>query len=385
MDMPSDKTRVGLLSANDLTAVFSVMAEGLLVVNKERIVIALNQIGGIFLRTAPVEAVGSSLKDIFKLYKIHHNEKIPWPIDPVTTRLDFTRVTIWDRVYCENKAGMLFPITMMVTPLLKQGVQGAVILFRDASDEMRLDQAKSDFLSIASHQLHTPLTAIKLFAEMLESEEGDANRQQRKEHLELLRTSVERMIRLINDMLNVSRLEAGVFSIRPEPTDVVAFIRQALRQLQPIADKQGCTVELRESSASVGALPMDTRLFEQVIFNLVENAIRYSKSGTCYVTISITEDAKQKRFIISVADNGIGIPAADRKHIFTKFFRADNARKAQSDGNGLGLYVVKTIVEAWGGDIWFDSPIHAGTTFYVTIPADGMKEKKGTKDLLGTS
>ncbi|TSC69911.1 MAG: two-component system, OmpR family, sensor histidine kinase ResE [Parcubacteria group bacterium Gr01-1014_70] len=372
------------LDPEDLNAVFSSMAEGLVVIDNQQRVEALNQAGGVFLRIAPKQAMGMLIGDLLKLYHIEHNEQILWPVERLM-KLDITRIHIWDHIYCENKIGKLFPITMMATPLLTaHAVSGAVILFRDATDEARADQAKSDFVAVASHQLQTPLTAIKLFAEMLDQDANELSEGQRREYLQLLRSSTERMIKLVNEMLNVSRLEAGAFRIQPEPTDLVVFIKGILKELGSLAKERSCILTFSEPSESLGALLIDTALLSQVLFNLVENAMRYSTKNTRHVTIKLEKKTARGEYAIHIEDNGIGISSGDRKRIFTKFFRADSARKIKSNGSGLGLYVVKMIVEAWGGTISFTSQTGVGTVFSVTIPAGGMEPRKGIKQLIQT-
>lgn len=382
--MASRKRDTTALDPEDLNAVFSSMAEGLMVVDNQQRVEALNQMGGILLRMAPKQAVGMPIGDLLKLYRIEHNEQLAWPVEYLM-KFDITRIRVWDHVYCENKIGKLFPITMVVTPLLTaRAVNGAVILFRDATDEVRADQAKSDFVAVASHQLQTPLTAIKLFAEMLDQDTNELSKDQRREYLQLLRSSTERLIKLVNEMLNVSRLEAGALRIQPEPTDLAAFIREALKELSPVAKEHACALLFTEPPHPLEPLLIDTGLLSQVLFNLTENAMRYSHKGACHVTLKVEKNTTLGEYVIHIEDNGIGISSEDRKRIFTKFFRADNARKIQSNGSGLGLYVVKMIVEAWGGTISFTSEPGVGTVFSVTIPADGMKPHKGVKQLIQT-
>lgn len=370
------------LAPEDLNAVFSCMAEGLVVIDNQQRVEALNQMGGVFLRTAPKQAVGMLVGDLLKLYHIEHNEQVLWPVEHLM-KLDITRIRIWDHIYCENKIGKLFPVTMMVTPLLTaHAVSGAVILFRDATDEARADQAKSDFVAVASHQLQTPLTAIKLFAEMLDQDADKLSESQRREYLQLLRSSAERMIKLVNEMLNVSRLEVGVLRIQSEPIDLIAFIREVLKELASLAKEHACVLTFSEPSESLGTLLIDKTLLSQVLFNLIENAMRYSTKNICHVIIKLEKKTVRGEYTIHIEDNGIGISSEDRKRIFTKFFRADSARKIKSNGSGLGLYVVKMIVEAWGGTILFTSQLGVGTVFSVTIPAGGMEPRKGIEQLI---
>ncbi len=356
------------LDSEDLSAVFSSMAEGLIVIDNKQRVEALNQMGGILLRIAPEQALGMQVGELLKLYRVTHNEKLPWPVEHLM-KLDITRVHTWDHIYCENRIGKMFPITMVVTPLLSaDAVRGMVILFGDAADEVRADQAKSDFVSVASHQLQTPLTAVKLFAEMLDQDADTLSETRRREYVRLLRTSTERMIKLVNEMLNVSRLEAGAIRIQPKLVDLAAFIRQIVKELTSLANKRMCALIFNEPAELFDAIPIDASLLSQVIMNLLENAMRYSPKNSCHVIIQLEKKTDRAAYAIHVKDKGIGISNEDRKHIFTKFFRADNARKIQSDGSGLGLYVAKMITEAWGGTLSFDSQPGNGTTFTVTIP-----------------
>lgn len=371
-----------LLDPEYLQAVFSSMAEGLMVIDNKQRVEALNQMGGVLLRVAPLQARGMFIHNLFKLYRVEYGKKTSWPLERLL-KLDITRVRIWDHIYCKNKIGKLFPITMIVAPLLTaQSVSGAVILFQDATEEVRTDGAKSDFVAVASHQLQTPLTAIKLFTEMLEQEEPLVSDTQRREYFGLLHSSVERMIKLVNEMLNVSRLEVGALRIEPENTNIVSFIREALKELEPVAKEHACTLVFQEPIEPMGLVLLDTSLLTQVLFNLIENGMRYSKGNARCVTVDIGKDSATEEYVLRVEDNGIGINSEDQKYLFTKFFRADDARKIQSNGSGLGLYVVKMIVEAWEGKIWFTSKTGSGTTFFVTIPVSGMKPHKGAKQLI---
>jgi signal transduction histidine kinase len=374
------KTGDVVLPSEELNAVFSSMAEGLLVVSNNGKVKAINQMGGIMLRIAPPEAVGMPVAKLLELYKKQPGVQNPqpWHLDDMF-KLDITRVHTWDHVFCKTKDGKLFPITMIVTPLLKEAnVQGAVVLFRDASEEVRADQAKSDFVAVASHQLQTPLTAIKLFAEMLET----ATEKQRREYLALLSSSVTRLIRLVNEMLNVSRLEAGSLSVKPVPVDLAEVIQSQLKELGPIIKNKNCTVIFNKPADSIDAVPVDTALLSQVLFNMVANSMRYSKKETCHVTIAIEANTEKQEYVLRIQDAGIGIEYDDQKRMFTKFFRADSARKLQSEGSGLGLYTVRMIIEAWGGAIWLSSKPGRGTTFYFTIPFAGMREHRGTRPII---
>ena len=187
------------------------------------------------------------------------------------------------------------------------------------------------------------------------------------------------MVDLLNDLLNVSRLETGRLKIEPVPTDLKAFIQEVCKELQPLVLEMGCHL-LFKLPEKLPEVNVDQVLLRQVISNLLTNAIQYSsvgKAGQVIVSLAVSP----KEYTISVKDNGIGIPKEVQGRIFEKFFRADNAHEIMVDGNGLGLYLVKQIIDAFGGSIRLDSEVGKGSIFYVTISLSGMKAKVGQKGL----
>ena len=190
------------------------------------------------------------------------------------------------------------------------------------------------------------------------------------------------MVQLVSDLLNVSRLETGRLKIEPVPIDLAAFIGEVRSELEPQIQEKGCQVSLEFPKEKIAKVNADKVLLRQVISNLLTNAIRYSsgaKKGQIIISVAVSPQA----YTIGVEDNGIGIPKEVQEHIFEKFFRADNARAIVADGNGLGLYLAKQIMDSSGGTIGFSSEDGQGTTFYVTIPLSGMKSKAGEKGLEG--
>ncbi|MCA9391819.1 PAS domain-containing protein [candidate division WWE3 bacterium] len=256
---------------------------------------------------------------------------------------------------------------------------GTIFLISSIYSDDRIEETKKEFVSVVSHQLRTPLTAIKLFAEMLFNEEvGEINPQQ-KDYIGDIMQSTERMIKLVNDLLNVSRIEAGRISINPEPLEVENLIDTAVKDILPIASAWNCDIDFIRPETPLGSIPLDQALLYQVVYNLLSNAIKYSKRGGAKVSVELNK--REKDFVISVQDNGIGIPKKDQKKLFTKFTRADNAITANTEGTGLGLYLVKLIVDTVGGDVWFKSEQDIGTTMYVSLPLSGMEKVKGERQL----
>lgn len=264
---------------------------------------------------------------------------------------------------------------------IRQRVVGVLLVFHDINDLKEADQMKSDFVSVASHQLRTPLTSIKLFTEMLNSGQMGTFKKDQKKYLENIQESSERMIRLVNDLLNVCRIESGRLSINPEPLNFTNLISSIINEVKPLADKKGVKIKFIHPK-NIKDIALDKNLIRQVFQNLIVNSLKYSleKSGMIKVVIS---DKDIKYLQVAVSDNGIGIPEKVQKRIFEKFFRADNATKTDTSGTGLGLYVSKMIIKASNGKIWFESKTDKGTTFYVRIPWKGMKTKHGDRSFIG--
>ncbi|HSR89170.1 MAG TPA: HAMP domain-containing sensor histidine kinase [Candidatus Udaeobacter sp.] len=247
---------------------------------------------------------------------------------------------------------------------------------------------KNDFISFVSHQLRTPLTVVKWNVEMLEDETTDKLSTKQKQFLNQIRLEEKQISNLVSSLLNISRLESGRIKIDPMPEDILAAISETVNELSAYARAKHCSISFTKPNLSLPPVSLDKALFKQVILNLLNNAINYSKSDRCGVKVDF-KDAKEY-YMISVADDGIGIPPEACERIFSKFFRAENAIKANSVGTGLGLYMTKLIVEISGGKIWFATKNGTGnkfqekdgTTFYFTVPKKGMKKNTGSKGLL---
>lgn len=282
-----------------------------------------------------------------------------------------------------RRDGKRFPVAVTAT-VLKVGetTLGAVLVFRDITREKMVDQAKTEFVSLASHQLRTPLTAMNWYVELLLR--GGALSSPQRADLEKIRVRGKRMVQLVNDLLNVSRLEAGRLHVNPEPTDLVEMVSSLVEELEPYAAQRSCQVIFHKSDDDFAAVPVDRNLLRQVLHNLLSNAIKYSPPGQgARVWVQLEETPRG--YLVSVQDNGIGIPQDRRTRVFDKFFRADNALRLEPDGAGLGLYMAKKIMLASGGRVWFESVEGRGATFFVEIPHEGMQERAGVELSLGAA
>jgi PAS domain S-box-containing protein len=262
-------------------------------------------------------------------------------------------------------------------------VTGGAIILHDITHIKEVDKLKTDFVSVASHQLRTPLTAIKLFIEMLLTPDvGSLNKEQR-EYLSNIEESSIRMIKLVNNLLNVSRIETNRLKIEPVATNLAVFIKEIMSETKPLADIQKCHLKFTKPKKEIKEIMVDQILMRQVVSNLIANAINYSKCAGNLIEVKLMEKFdKEPGVIISVKDEGIGIPLEAQSKIFGKFFRANNAVKSSPEGSGLGMYLAKMVTEASGGKIWFESEENKGSTFYVFIPSVGMRKRVGEKPLI---
>jgi PAS domain S-box-containing protein len=267
------------------------------------------------------------------------------------------------------------PVQFTITPVILNGeTVGTIEVFRDITKEREIDKAKTEFVSIASHQLRTPLTIINWCMEALMKSGQILDKKQQGYLDEIFRAS-HRMVELINSLLNVSRLELGTFIIEPQQVELLKVANQVLKDIQPQIQKKNITLKTRFPD-TMKPVTADPKLISIILQNLISNAVKYSKADG---KIELHVSNKDKRIIIEVTDTGHGIPKNQQSKIFTKMFRADNARIIDPDGTGLGLYIVKTIVDTAGGRISFTSQEDKGTSFFVSFPASGMHKKEGEK------
>ncbi|HKV85096.1 MAG TPA: HAMP domain-containing sensor histidine kinase, partial [Ktedonobacterales bacterium] len=246
----------------------------------------------------------------------------------------------------------------------------ALVVLQDVAALKEAERLKDEFITIAAHELKTPMAAVKGYAGMLLKRSGRSEQTDladwQVEALETIDQATSRLVELTNDLLDVTRIQAGRMELHPEPHDLAALARRVVKRFQVTTDRHALSVVVEGPDEYVVAC-LDVPRAEQVVSNLLSNAIKYSPEGGP-VTITVRADADSDMAELCVRDSGIGIPIAQQSQLFNRFARADNARTLGIGGTGLGLYLCRELVRLQGGRIWFTSTEGEGTTVYVALP-----------------
>ncbi|QQR64589.1 PAS domain-containing sensor histidine kinase [Candidatus Kaiserbacteria bacterium] len=234
----------------------------------------------------------------------------------------------------------------------------------DITKQKQIDKAKTEFVSLASHQLRTPVSAMRWNLELLATATGTQLSELQQSYVQKISRGLERMQTLVDDFLNVSKLELGTLSIQRSTFDLTQFFGLVVEEYRAYAATRGVEVETNWNEP-FGTFSSDSHLLNMAVSNILGNAIKYTPVGGKVRAYAFLDE---KTLTIAIADNGIGIPEEDQEMIFSKLFRASNAHSHESDGTGLGLYIVKEAIRILGGTITFESKQGVGTTFTVILP-----------------
>ena len=325
------------------------------------------------------EAIGKHYRDVLK-FILEKNGK---PHDSfITQALSGYLSAMKNHTLLIRKDGSKVAVADSAAPIrdAKGNLLGAIIVFRDVTRENELDKAKSEFVSLASHQLRTPLSAIGWYAEMLlNGDAGKLNKAQAEQVTEIYEGN-QRMVELVSSLLNVSRLELGKLQNDAAPTSLIDITHSLQLELAPAikAKRIEVTTDIDDGLQNITA---DPKLLRIIVQNIFSNAVKYTpEKGKVAVTLKKAAEAAdelrgtnlkhsiENYVFLKISDTGYGIPQKQQGRIFQKMFRADNVRTLDVEGTGLGLYIVREVVQKLGGKIWFDSEEKKGTTFYVVLP-----------------
>jgi PAS domain S-box-containing protein len=340
---------------NKTLAIITNFTDGLLMFDQEEKLVLINPQAEFFLGINAKEVTGKSISELIKIPQV---EKIIKIIKEGNQKVFRKEVKI--------KEELILEVTT-VSVMRGRVKAGDLIILHDITREKAIERMKTEFVSIAAHQLRTPISAIKWTLRMiLDGDLGEISKEQ-KDFIEKIYQSNERMINLINDLLNVARIEEGRYLYSPTIGDLGVICEKIISSYKEEIERRGLELKF-ERPKKLPKVMLDVEKISLAIQNLIENAIFYNVPGG---KIEISLKPKEKEIEFSIKDTGIGIPKEQHNRVFTKFFRSTNAIKVKTEGSGLGLFITKNIIEAHRGKIWFESEEGKGTTFHFTLPTIG--------------
>lgn len=362
----NDLERQVALRTGELRAVQESMAEGLIVLDAEGTIRYFNRAAANLTRMPAGDALGQSATKVFARIPVEEDSEdlatlggaveLPAEIEIVLAQPEPRQVSV-----------SAFPIEA------GEDTQMLGLLLRDVTRERESQRRRDAFVSVASHELRTPMTTLLGFSELLLNR--DPPKADRGKWLELIHREAARLTEIVDDLLNVSRIQSGRVEIRPEQVSLDELAHRVIDTIRPTTDRHTFEIEVGPEASAVRA---DPGRLEQVLLNLVSNGVKYSpQGGEVRLTTSARDDGS--RVAISVSDQGIGIAPEDRDRLFTTFHRISRPETEGIQGTGLGLFIVKSLVDSMGGELRIDSKLHEGSTFTVILPTtdDGIRRGGG--------
>lgn len=338
------------------SAIIESLSDGILAFNREKRVALVNPKAEDIFELGQEEIRGESLSSVSAVEKIN-------PLIEVIRERGLEKE--FSRVELSLREDLIVEVSNIVIPKGK-GELANIIIVHDVTREKVVERLKTEFVSISAHQLRTPLSAIKWSLKMLlDGDLGELEKEQ-KEFIEKTYWSNERMINLVNSLLNVTRIEEGRFIYKPEPVDLGKLAEEIIRTLKPTISKKNLNFSFKKDK-NLPRLKLDREKMRIAVQNIIENAVKYTLEGG---KVEIRVVKKEKEVEMRVKDTGVGIPKEQQERIFTKFFRGSNVVRLETVGTGLGLFIAQNIVRAHGGEMDFKSREGEGSTFWFTLPLE---------------
>jgi signal transduction histidine kinase len=315
----------------------------------------------------PKDVIGKSMLDFItpefrEMVKNHYIKRLRG--EEVENRYEFSVI---------GRGEKILPVENNSSFIIFDGRPATISILRDISRFKEVEKIKSDFISVASHQLRNPLTGIKWFSKLLLDQKVGSLSKEQTDFIKQIYDSNERMIRLTNDLLEVSHIENGTeFKIEKKPGKITELIRKVIKDQKINFPEKNVRINIENSCLDKMVFDFDESKIYEVISNLISNSIKYSNSDA-EIIVNVKAECLDKEVKVTIEDFGLGIPISQQKMIFQKFFRAENILGISIDGTGLGLYIAKGMIEAHGGKIWFESEQDKGTRFYFTLPLENKR------------
>lgn len=347
-----------------LDSVLSHMTDGVIATDRHGNVTIVNQMALNFLNVKEDDVVNKPIAEVLG-------------IDESSQDLISNQKEIVVTVNAGTQDEMILHASFSLIKRVTGFVSGSVCVLHDVTEQLKNENSQKQFVSNVSHELRTPLTSLRAYIDAL-SEGAWKDPNIAPKFLEVTQEETERMIRMINDLLSLSRMDRGVSRMDLEWVNLNDFVAHILNRFDMIVkndkkkgEKKKYIIK-RELCNQALWVEIDTDKMMQVVDNIINNAIKYSPDGGV-ITVKLVQ--KQDRVILSISDQGLGIPRKDLNKIFDRFYRVDKARSRAQGGTGLGLAIAKEIVEAHQGKIWAESSEGKGSTFYISLPYEPMSEE----------
>lgn len=349
-------------------ALLSSIGDGFIATDKAGKMIFMNPAAEQMLDLSVRESIGQPLTELLHLLDEEGNlvEKRDRPIQQALTEGKTISTIVGSKVYYYARAdGEKLPVSITAAPVILNGeIIGAEEVFKDITRDRQIDRAKSEFVSLTSHQLRTPLSIVNWYTEaLLKGKLGGFNKKQ-SQYLKQIYSANQRLVNTVNNLLSVSRLEMGTFPMDLAPIEIPVIITGVINGLSRQIKTKKLNI-VRDFKMKFPTILLDRSLFTAIVENLISNAVKYTPDkGT--IRVGLMHDARSATLVVE--DTGYGIPKSEYSKVFDRFYRGSNVVEKNTDGNGLGLYIVKRLVESMGGSIGFVSEQDKGTIFKVTVP-----------------
>jgi PAS domain S-box-containing protein len=349
-------------------AILGSIGDGVFAVDKDLKIVLFNQAAEELTGWKAAEVLGKTCREIFQF-----RDKNDRPVCQQAATCLAQKCFRTERVFSEEPLRAIRPdggesvLSETTSPVKNHHgvITGAVSILKDVSERSRLEEMKVDFVSLVSHQLRTPISAVKGYlAPLIEGRTGQLTDEQ-KLYLERAYTSNERQLNIIESLLNISRIEKGKIELTPIEFSLVELVKETATNFAKKAHEKGLGLEIMEPQIKIPLVTADREKIREVLENLLSNAIKFTTKGG----ITISFEQTKNEVVVAVADTGIGIPATAIEKLFTKFYRVGQSPMIESEGTGLGLYIAKSLVELHQGKIWVESEVGKGSTFYFSLPA----------------
>ena len=362
--------------SNKAEVVIGAISDGVIAINSKGEIELINPAAQQIVGWGNQDALNLDYKSVLHLLSKSGSE-VDKGSDPVAQVLGTNQPVKRNDLQLQTNSGKKLTIEIVVSPIGYIG-SGAIIVFRDVTKEQAEERAQAEFISTASHEMRTPVASIEGYLGLVLNPATATIDNKVRDFVTKAHEAAQHLGRLFQDLLDVTKAEDGRLSNNPKVIDVVRFTSDIIDALKPKADQKGLRLFFKPLFADAGMrvvepiyyVDVDADHLREVLSNLLENAIKYTPAGEVVIDINGDDD----HVVISIADSGIGIPAEDIPHLFQKFYRVDNSDTREIGGTGLGLYLVRRLVETMSGRVWVESEYKRGSTFSVELPRISHEE-----------